>query len=75
MCLVLYVCHAVLVEGFGCRGVHNCTLVDCCMCAVLEDCGLFVYGCNLRVSGSDTYLLHCSREMAIDRYRTITFRL
>ena len=42
MRVVRCVCHAVPVEGFGCCGVHKCTLVNCCMSAVLEDCGLFV---------------------------------
>ena len=55
MCLVRCVCHAVPVEGFGCRGVHECTLVDCCMSAVLEDCGLFVVGAICEESCSDSY--------------------
>ena len=42
MRVVRCVCHAVSVEGFGCRGVHKCTLIDCCMSAMLEDCCLFV---------------------------------
>ena len=46
--VVQCVCHAVPVEGCGCRGVHKCALIDCCMSAVLEDCCLFVLAQSAR---------------------------
>ena len=47
-CVLFEVCHAVPVEGFGCRGVHKCTLIDCCMSAELEDCCWFVLAQSAR---------------------------
>ena len=56
MRVVRCVCHAVPVEGFGCRCVHKCTLIDCCVSAVLEDCCFVcLFWRSLRGSCSDSY--------------------
>ena len=54
MRVVRCVCHAVPVEGFGCRGVHECTLIDCCMseCWKIVACSFWR---SLRGSCSDSY--------------------
>ena len=40
----------------------SCTLVDCCMSAVLEGRGFVCCGCNLRASSSNSYHQDFAKE-------------